>query len=252
VALPLAIYVASYADYFASGHSLGQWLHLQGYMATFNWNVQGSSAMSSRPLTWIFDATPIWYRWALSPHGVVGMIAIGNPLLWWAAIAASAGLLWLAWQRRDGRLAVAPLLVAVLYLPWLLTSRQSYIYYLTPAIPFLAIVVATAGARLAGPAPLRGRWAATFFVAGAVVMGVAAGGTLAVRLAAPAALAAVLVAVALAARRRGERLPRPGAVAAWLYTGAVAGLAAAWLPFLVSYAASFGYYERLTWLAVWR
>jgi dolichyl-phosphate-mannose--protein O-mannosyl transferase len=192
-------------------------------MATFNWNVQGSSAMSSRPLTWIFDATPIWYRWALSPHGVVGMIAIGNPLL-----------------------------VAVLYLPWLLTSRQSYIYYLTPAIPFLAIVVATAGARLAGPAPLRGRWAATFFVAGAVVMGVAAGGTLAVRLAAPAALAAVLVAVALAARRRGERLPRPGAVAAWLYTGAVAGLAAAWLPFLVSYAASFGYYERLTWLAVWR
>jgi hypothetical protein len=119
--------------------------------------------MSSRPLTWIFDATPIWYRWALSPHGVVGMIAIGNPLL-----------------------------VAVLYLPWLLTSRQSYIYYLTPAIPFLAIVVATAGARLAGPAPLRGRWAATFFVAGAVVMGVAAGGTLAVRLAAPGAVAAGL------------------------------------------------------------
>ena len=72
VALPLAVYVASYADYFASGHTLRQWLHLQGYMATFNWNVQGSSTMSSRPLTWIFDATPIWYRWAETPHGVAG------------------------------------------------------------------------------------------------------------------------------------------------------------------------------------
>jgi dolichyl-phosphate-mannose--protein O-mannosyl transferase len=253
VGLPLVVYVASYADYFASGHTLGQWLHLQGYMASFNWNVQGSSGMASWPLTWIFDAAPIWYRWALVPHGVRGMIAIGNPLLWWASVAAFVGLLWLSWQRRDGRLALAPLLVAILYLPWLATSRQSYIYYLTPAIPFLAILVAAALARLAGPVPLRGRWAALFFGAGAVLMGVAAGGTLAVRLAALTALVVVLVAVVIVARRRkaAER-PSAAAVAAWLYTGAVAGLAAAWLPFLVSYAASFGYYERLAWFATWR
>ena len=49
-----------------------------------------------------------------------------------------------------------------------------------------------------------------------------------------------------------NRAPQPGSAVAWLYTGAVAGLAAAWLPFLVSYAASFGYYERLTWFATWR
>ena len=171
VALPLAVYVASYADYFASGHTLRQWLHLQGYMATFNWNVQGSAAASSRPLTWIFDATPIWYRWAETPHGVLGLIAIGNPLLWWGSIAAFVGLLWLAWKRRDVRLAAAPLLVAILYLPWLATSRQSYIYYLTPVVPFLAIMVATALARLAGPAALPGRWAAFCFAVGAVLMG---------------------------------------------------------------------------------
>ena len=52
----MAVYLASYADYFASGHTLRQWLHLQGYMASFNWNVQGSQSMASRPLTWIFDA----------------------------------------------------------------------------------------------------------------------------------------------------------------------------------------------------
>ena len=156
VVAPLLVYVASYADYFASGHTVRQWLHLQGYMASFNWNVSGTSSMSSRPLTWIFDATPIWYRWQLSPHGVLGLIAIGNPLLFWGAIAAFVWLAWAAVRRRDPNLAAAPALVAVLYLPWLATSRQSYIYYLTPAIPFLAILVAAALSRLAG----RGRWAA--------------------------------------------------------------------------------------------
>ena len=164
--VPLAVYVASYAAYFASGHTVRQWLHLQGYMATFNWGVQGSSAMSSRPLTWIFDADPIWYRWALSPHGVLGLVAIGNPLLLWSSIAAFSVSLWLAARRRDPSLAAAPLLVAVLYLPWLATSRESYIYYLTPAIPFLAIAVAArrspdsrpaaaAGARRCGGGALR-------------------------------------------------------------------------------------------------
>ena len=273
VALPLAVYLASYADYFVSGHTLRQWLHLQGYMASFNWHVQGSSTMASRPLTWIFDATPIWYRWAEGPHGVLGMIAIGNPLLWWGSIAAVIGLLWTAWRRRDGRLAAAPLLVCILYLPWLATSRETYIYYLTPAIPFLAVAVATGLARLAGPVAPPARWAVPVFAAGALLMGFAAGGTVPLLLAALAAAGAAVALIVIVARRRAAKAApagstaaddsavataaaaaplRPAAVLAWLYTGAVAGLALAWLPFLVSYTASYGYYERLTWFATWR
>lgn len=273
VALPLVLYVASYADYFASGHTVRQWLHLQGYMATFNWQAHGTSPMASRPLTWIFDAEPIWYRWAIVPHGVLGMIAIGNPLLWWASIAAVVGLIWAAMRQRDVRLAVIPLLVCVLYLPWLATSRVSYIYYLTPAIPFLAIAVAAALARLAGPVALRGRWAALAFAAGALIMGFAAGGTPLVRLVALAVAVVVMATVTIVARRRaaeGAQTAKradaamepkvaadaadawPMAVAAWLYTGAVAGLAVAWLPFLVSYVAPYAYYARLAWLTTWR
>jgi dolichyl-phosphate-mannose--protein O-mannosyl transferase len=250
-------------------------------MATFNWQAHGNSPMASRPLTWIFDAEPIWYRWAIVPHGVLGMMAIGNPLLWWASIAAVVGLFWAAWRQRDVRLAVIPLLVCVLYLPWLATSRVSYIYYLTPAIPFLAIAVAAALARLAGPVALRGRWAALAFAAGALLMGFAAGGTPPVRLAALAVAVVVMTTVMIVARRRAAASPRaaaarlaataegaeaarqpepaaeeaparPMAVAAWLYTGAVAGLAVAWLPFLVSYVAPFAYYARLAWFTTWR
>jgi dolichyl-phosphate-mannose--protein O-mannosyl transferase len=152
----------------------------------------------------------------------------------------------------------------VLYLPWLLTSRQSYIYYLTPAIPFLAIAVGAALARLAGPVALRSRWAALAFAAGAALMGSAAGGTTPVRLAALAIAVVAMAAVTIVTRRRAARepmlaakaaeaaAPRPLGVAAWLYAGAVAGLAVAWLPFLVSYVAPYAYYARLAWLTTWR
>jgi dolichyl-phosphate-mannose-protein mannosyltransferase len=269
VAAPLLVYLASYADYFANGHTAGQWLHLQGYMASFNWNVSGTSNMASRPLTWIFDATPIWYRWELSPRGVLGLIAIGNPLLFWGAIAAFVWLASLAVRRRDPGLAMAPGLVAVLYLPWLATSRQSYIYYLTPAIPFLAILVAAALARLAGPRPLGRRWVALCVAVGAAAVSAAAGGTLVVRLAALAALAAfagVVAARARAARQRdvavgvGGAATTPGAsagsgtgaIVAWTYVGAVVGLALAWLPFVVSHTSSYAYYARLAWFTAWR
>ncbi len=282
VAAPLLVYLASYADYFASGHTVGQWLHLQGYMATFGWNVSGTSNLASRPLTWLFDATPIWYRWELSPRGVLGLIAIGNPLLFWGSIAAFVWLAWLAVRRRDPRLATAPALVAVLYLPWLATSRQSYIYYLTPVIPFLAILVAAALARLAGPRPLGRRWAALCVVVGVATAGAAAGGTLAVRLAALAAFAAfagVVAARARRARRTAEgagpgasdapgaaaatsagadpggaasAAPGIGAIVAWTYVGAVVGLGLAWLPFVVSQTSSYAYYARLAWFTSWR
>ncbi len=253
VVLPLAVYVASYADYFASGHTLGQWFHLQRYMATFNWTVQGTSTMSSRPLTWIFDATPIWYRWALAPRNdVVGLIAIGNPLLLWGSIAAFVAVAWLAARRRDLSGTAPALLAACLYLPWLATSRQSYIYYLAPAIPFLAILVAGALARLVAERPLGGGRAALCAVAGAVLVALAAGGATPLRLAALGSLAVVVAIAALAGRDRAAARTRLPALAVSTYAGAVVGLAAAWLPFVVSQAAPYAWYVHLTWLTSWR
>jgi dolichyl-phosphate-mannose--protein O-mannosyl transferase len=45
------------------------------------------------------------------------------------------------------------LIVALLYFPWFAASRTSFLYYMTPVAPFLAILVATALARLAGQPP---------------------------------------------------------------------------------------------------
>ncbi len=150
VLVPPAVYLLSSVPYFAAGHGLGDWLQLQEHMATFGWGVQGDRVFASPPASWPFVVEPIWYKWSDGSEGTVGLLAIGNFLLWWAGVAAWVVFGLLAVLRRDWRLGITPALVAVLYLPWLLTSRQTYIYYMVPVVPFIAVLVATGLARFAG------------------------------------------------------------------------------------------------------
>ena len=264
LALTLGVYVASYAGYFLSGHSLGDWLHLQRYMLGFNWAVRGSVSFASRPATWLFDVHPIWYKFFESEAGTTGLVSIGNPLLWWAAALALVVLGVLALVRRDLRLGLAPLLVALLYLPWLLTSRRAYIFYMTPVVPFLAILVAGGLSRLAGRRAAPCALQALGFGGGALVAAAALGvsglgeGLLGEArgaiwrggaAAAGAALAAVAVIVAL---RRPERRQAIVAALVWAYVGATAGLALAWLPFLLGVPVVFESSQRLTWFVTWK
>jgi dolichyl-phosphate-mannose--protein O-mannosyl transferase len=264
LALNLGVYVASYAGYFLSGHSLGDWLHLQRYMLGFNWAARGSVTFASRPITWLFDVHPIWYKFFEGAEGTTGLISIGNPLLWWAGTLALVVLGVQALVRRDLRLGLAPLLVALLYLPWLLTSRQAYILYMTPVVPFLAILVASGLSRLAGRREAPCAPQALGFGGGALVAATAFGlagmgegllghaqGAL-WRGAAGAGGAALVAAAAIAAVRSPERRQTIFAALAWAYVGATAGLALAWLPFLLGYPVAFECYRRLTWFVTWK
>ncbi len=263
VLLWLPVYGLAYLPYFLDGHSLGQWLHLQRYLLGFNTSVHGTLTFASHPVTWIFDAYPIWYRFVLDQRGTVGLLAIGNPLLWWPAAAALVALGVLAVSRRDARLGLAPLLVAVLYLPWLATTRQAFIYYMTPVVPFLAILVATGLWQLAGRRPAACRPQALGFGGGALLtaggFGLAglgegvltAGGAVFWRVLA-GVLGAALAVLAVLDALRGARRSALGAALCWVYVGVVAGLAVAYVPFLVGHPVSFEYYRRLTWFVTWR
>jgi dolichyl-phosphate-mannose-protein mannosyltransferase len=223
VLLAPAVYVLASAPYFAAGHGVGDWLRLQEHMATFGWGVQGDRTFASRPLSWPFDASPIWYRWVDGERGIEGLLAIGNFLLWWAGVVVWVVSGLLSVLRRDWRLGIAPALVAVLYLPWLLTTRQTYIYYMVPVVPFVAVLVATGLARLVG-AP----WApAPGSVEGA-------GGGLA---ADPRASGGA---------RRGVR------IAAWAFCAACCVVGALYVPFVLGVPVPYRYYELLTPFTTWK
>jgi dolichyl-phosphate-mannose-protein mannosyltransferase len=144
IATSLAVYVLTYAPYFAAGHGFGQWLDLQRAMATHGWGLTHPDPQSSAPARWFFDADPIWYRWMLVPHGLRGFVAIGNPLLWWGGAIGLIALAVSAVRRRSRLLALPVLLVVCLYVPWMATSRTTYLYYMAPIVPFLALALSRA------------------------------------------------------------------------------------------------------------
>ena len=80
-----------------------------------------------------------------------GVIAIGNPFLWWLATLCAAGRGRARVARRSYAVLPVAAIILVLYLPWFATSRTSFLYYMTPVAPFLAILVAV------GPLPVRRR-----------------------------------------------------------------------------------------------
>jgi dolichyl-phosphate-mannose--protein O-mannosyl transferase len=215
IVTPLAVYLLASVPYFAAGHGPLEWLRLQEHMATFGWGVKGDRSFASRPVTWPFDAHPIWYRWSVGPDGTSGLLAIGNFLLWWAGIVAWVVLGLLALLRRDWRLGITPALVAVLYLPWLLTSRQTFIYYMVPVVPFAAVLVATALSRFVGVA-----WVPP---PGAELEGVGENGD-----------------------RRGRRL------AAWTFCFACVATGVLYVPFVVGLPVPFEYYRLLTPFTTWK
>ncbi len=270
-ALPVGLYCASYVDYFTAGHhTLSQWWQLQNEMWWFNETLHATHTYASRAYTWIFDYRPVWYYYEktgpLSNPTVHGIISIGNPLLWWGSVGALVGLVLLAVLRRDRELAVLPITVALLYLPWLRTTRTSFMYYMTPVAPFMALAVAAMLRELA--ASRLPRWqlaAACYGVACAVValfwyqIGVFADWLF---WRDPAILSAVLARVTLAVGITVAVLIVLGLLfwaparrlwpyVTWLYAGAVTGVCLAFLPILIDLPISIPHFYHLMWFRNW-
>jgi dolichyl-phosphate-mannose-protein mannosyltransferase len=245
--LPAAIYLLSYAQYFAAGHTWSDFVELNHQMWHFNTTLSAPHSYASRAYTWIIDKRPVWYYFK-NRHGIdSGVVAMGNPFLWWTTVAALIGVpLTCLWKRTS--CGLLPLvLVLVLYLPWFGTERTSFLYYMTPVAPFMAILVAQWGDLLLGspdsrrgvPWPAFSAWVAGFMTAAFAWNQLGRRGERVIRslsgsLGWPGAIAVAVVVVALivVAGVILERGRRGGGVASWLalaWTGAIAGIALAFL-----------------------
>ena len=131
-------------------HALNLGFHTGDYLAA------QSHPYQSNPLGWLVLNRPVGVAVTNDiPPGSAGceatadsdcirqVLALGNPVLWWAAAAALLVSLWQWVVRRDWRFAVPVLGVGALWLPWFrLDDRPIFLFYAVTFLPFSCAALA--------------------------------------------------------------------------------------------------------------
>jgi len=166
--LPAAVYLATFAPWFARGHDLAEFIALQRALATEQAVHAGFNAYG-----WIEDHRPgLWFLrptffadFAVGRGEPVVLLAITNPIVWLATLPAMAWLLRVGWRERSERsLAVVALFVAT-YLPFVLVPRPVWVHSAFAALPFALTAVAWGVVRVAQARPRPARWLAAYVAA---------------------------------------------------------------------------------------
>ena len=262
VVLPIVVYLLSYTQYFLAGHTLADFRELHRQMITFNLHLKATHTYASLAPSWIIDYRPVWYYFegTKTYHGV---IAIGNPFLWWLATLSLVAAVVLTLLRRSYALLPVTAIIVVLYSPWFLTTRTSFLYYMTPVAPFLAILVATSLCLFAGGVLPRRGWLAIIGAALAAAVlwqpiGIAAGWlfwTLPRRAGDSLGWVGVAVGILLALGALifllSPRMRQHRPWMAMVVAGLVIGIIVAFVPIVLGLPISPKYFEHIMWLPNW-
>jgi dolichyl-phosphate-mannose-protein mannosyltransferase len=173
--IPFAIYLASYAPWFASetainryevGRSIGPggplalpdalrslWHYTYGVYKFHSelTNAAGNHhPWESKPWTWPMSLRPVLY--AIEQQNIAGcgpnscvkaVMLVGTPTMWWLAVPV---LLWAVWRsavRRDWRYAAVLVGYGAGWLPWFVEiDRQMYFFYAATMAPFMVMAIA--------------------------------------------------------------------------------------------------------------
>ncbi|MCG7526654.1 phospholipid carrier-dependent glycosyltransferase [Streptomyces sp. OfavH-34-F] len=160
-----------YRDWAATDGSGGSWTWLPDWLRSlwhyeyqvfeFHVNLTSGHTYQSNPWSWIILGRPVSYFYEEQhgcPTSSTGkcareVLAIGTPLLWWAACFALAYVLWRWFFRRDWRAGAIACGVAAGWLPWFLyQERTIFLFYAVVFVPFLCLAVAMMAGAMLGPA----------------------------------------------------------------------------------------------------
>jgi dolichyl-phosphate-mannose-protein mannosyltransferase len=149
VVVPVIVYLLTYVPYFALGHSARDFVAQQVSMYQFHASLTESHPYQSKWWSWPFLIRPIWYEYyEVGPQAHRGILAIGNPFIWWASLPALVAVAARAIKTRSMPETFLLAGFAISYLQYAFISRPLFLYHYLPVVPFLIIGLAAALARL--------------------------------------------------------------------------------------------------------
>lgn len=166
VAIPLLIYVLSYSQYMGLGHHVKDVLEMQRGIWNYHANLDQPHPYYSAWYTWPFLYRPTWYYYHSHGNQVIsGILAVGNPILWWMTIPALFSILGLAMMQRRLQLWYLGLAAVAVYLPWGLSPRTlNYSHYFFEAVPYACIAIAYLLGEMVSHWKQQGVWIARAYV----------------------------------------------------------------------------------------
>ena len=138
--LPAGIYVLSYVPWMRQGHELKDLLPLQKAIWRYHADLRATHPYFSRWYTWPLLYRPTWYYFKQTGDTIRGIVALGNPALWWASVPVTVWALVTGAKEKNPRRLFSGLGFCALYLPWGVAPRTlNYSHYLFEAIPYACL-----------------------------------------------------------------------------------------------------------------
>ncbi len=174
VPVALAVYLASWSGWFATdggyyrhwaeetGSAASGWLswvplslqnlwHYHESAYGYHVGVHAAHPWQSNPLTWLLMVRPVNMYFASTDDGSGGcgadtcwssILEVGNPLIWWAAAAASVYLVYRLVRYREWQVGAILIGLAAGYLPWLMyLNRTVFQFYSIVFQPYTVLAL---------------------------------------------------------------------------------------------------------------
>jgi dolichyl-phosphate-mannose--protein O-mannosyl transferase len=155
VLVPAVVYVSSFVGrvdgaFMTWPWTRGSWLHglVERHAVALQHHTGAlyTHPYMSPPWSWPLVKRPVlFYLHDVDSGHLQEILALGNPLVWWIGLAALGVIAWRMVRQPSVRWRHMVILSGFLagYLPWfIITRRESFLYYFLPAVPFLYLGLA--------------------------------------------------------------------------------------------------------------
>ncbi|MGD0475727.1 MAG: phospholipid carrier-dependent glycosyltransferase [Candidatus Velthaea sp.] len=144
-----AIYIASYIPHFLMGHNLVDVVSLQHEMYWYHSTLSATHPYASKWWQWPILQKPISYYYSdVRPPNlrndpaaccVAEILALPNPLVWWAGLITVPAVALLGWFERNKGYLLLVLAYFLQWLPWIGSPRIAFEYHFYPNLSIIVL-----------------------------------------------------------------------------------------------------------------
>lgn len=146
IIIPCTIYYLSYVPYMevpGAKKGLDLVLSYQKQMFDYHSKLKATHAFSSPWYEWPIIYKPTWfYSGSDVANGYAStIVTMGNPAIWWTGIPAFFTAVYVAYKKKDKKMALIFAAIVFQYMPWVLVPRITWIYHYFSTVPFIIICI---------------------------------------------------------------------------------------------------------------